>query len=100
MERFEIRWVANGDDAWQLLSSEMPDIFITDILHPGMSGQEILRGLSANKAPFPIVVSSGYEDLSGIIGECRNLKLSTVYKAVPITELIKHLEAIADNSDS
>jgi DNA-binding NarL/FixJ family response regulator len=46
--------------AWQELLQADPDLFITDIMRPGMAGCEMLRLLAQRAIEFPILVYSGY----------------------------------------
>lgn len=49
----------SGDQAWQELLRVEPDLFITDICRPGLSGLKMLPLLAAKKVKFPILVMSG-----------------------------------------
>jgi two-component system cell cycle response regulator CpdR len=49
----------NGDDAWEELSRLEPDLLITDRVHPGMDGEELVWKLAAQQARFPILFLSG-----------------------------------------
>jgi DNA-binding response OmpR family regulator len=50
----------NGDAAWQELSRSEPDLLITDLLHPGIDGGEILRRLAEKQVKFPVLMTSGF----------------------------------------
>jgi DNA-binding NtrC family response regulator len=56
---------AGGDEAWEALSRANPDLFITDIHHPGMSCPEMLAGLAQRKVNYPILVISGGVSMYG-----------------------------------
>lgn len=57
---FEVVWVESGTDAYSYISTnEMPDLLITDVMMPGMSGFELIARLkSENKMPPTIVLTS------------------------------------------
>lgn len=57
---FEVVWFANGTDAYEhLMNHEAPDLLITDVIMPGMSGFELLATLRQNgKMPPTIVLTS------------------------------------------
>jgi DNA-binding response OmpR family regulator len=55
----EFTQFSDGDDAWQHISERELDLIITDNLHPGLVGLEILRRLAATKSKIPIIWSCG-----------------------------------------
>lgn len=48
----------NGDDAWRELFRVPADLFVTDELHPGMMGNEIVGKLAAQKVECPVLWTS------------------------------------------
>ncbi|MDD5138840.1 MAG: response regulator [Verrucomicrobiales bacterium] len=54
----EILEFENAHDAWQELSRADPDLFITDITHPGMTCLDTLTGLAERKVKYPVLVIS------------------------------------------
>lgn len=57
--RFQTYEFTDGDEAWGGLSKIDPDILITDLLHPGLDGLDLLQLLAEKKAAYPILVISG-----------------------------------------
>ncbi len=55
----EVLVFEDGDAAWQELARSEPDLFITDWLHPGADGGELLRRLAERQVKFPVMVVSG-----------------------------------------
>ena len=53
-----IRVFANGDAAWACLNEATPDLLISDLVHPGMSGVEMLSRLALKGVDFPILMVS------------------------------------------
>lgn len=49
----------NGDRAWDELSRLAPDLLITDRMHPGLNGDELLWRLADQQVKFPILLLSG-----------------------------------------
>jgi len=53
--------------AWEELSHTDPDLFITDIHHPGIDGKEMLERLAKKQIKYPIlVISASLSTLSAI----------------------------------
>ena len=59
-EGYETDVVDNGEDAFALASANNYDLFILDIMLPGMDGMEILKNLRANPATanVPVIMAS------------------------------------------
>jgi two-component system response regulator YesN len=57
--RLDVEWVEDGDEAWRRLTARQPDIFITDLAHPGLGGEQLLTMIAAEKMKFPILVMTG-----------------------------------------
>jgi len=55
----EILTFANGDAALAQLERESPDLLISDLIHLGMDGFEMLTRLSQKNVAYPIVIVSG-----------------------------------------
>jgi CheY-like chemotaxis protein len=53
--------VSDGDEAWTMAKSRLPDIIILDMLLPKLSGPEVLRCLkeSVLTVHIPVIVCSG-----------------------------------------
>ena len=58
----QARFVMDGDEAWSRLKIKARDRFVTDLAHPGLPGEDILRELAAPRVNSPILVLSGLPD--------------------------------------
>lgn len=50
----------NGIEAYDMVLDESPDIVLTDIRMPGMSGLELIRKVQQTDAPIQFIILSGY----------------------------------------
>jgi CheY-like chemotaxis protein len=92
LNRLEVRVVkvSSGEDALELLESVKPDIFVVDIMMPGMDGYELSRRLRARPetADHPIVILSARSDPESItygftVGANAWVSKLTVYTELP-----------------
>jgi DNA-binding response OmpR family regulator len=57
---FEVTWLETGTDAYDyLVANPAPDLLITDIMMPGMSGFELIARLKAEGRMPPTIVLTG-----------------------------------------
>ncbi|WP_159881267.1 response regulator [Paenibacillus puerhi] len=59
-----VREVQDGDELWEAMLAERPDLILTDMRMPGLSGAELIKKLSEAHAPVRIIVVSGYDDFA------------------------------------
>ena len=52
----------NGIDALRMVNEEKPDILITDISMPIMSGLELAKYIYERKLPVKVILLSGYQE--------------------------------------
>ena len=93
--RFQVFKFVDGDDAWAELTKVDPDIFITDIVHPGLDGWEMLKLLAAEKVAYPILVVTGDSQSIGLYKSVYpDLKLELLGKPFRIQSFYKLLAAL------
>jgi CheY-like chemotaxis protein len=89
----------DGDQVWQELLRTEPDLLITDMVRPGLSGWKMLPLLAAKKVTFPIIVMSGSANEKDV-RKCAGPELNFSFLAKPFSqtglhqELLKHLAGI------
>jgi PAS domain S-box-containing protein len=64
---YTVLQAASGSDALQLAGQHRGaiDLLITDMVMPGMSGQELVRRMSESRRELHVIYMSGYSDLAG-----------------------------------
>lgn len=101
-EGFDVAGAANGAEALRMLHSFRPDLVITDMLMPVMSGVEFIMEMRKAGAPFdvtPIIVLSAYNaqaqvDEALAAGACRYLT-----KPVAFDSLLRNIFDLATLQD-
>ena len=58
---FSVASAANGVEAMHILSNVLPDLIVTDLMMPKMTGSELITAVKANPrmARIPVVVLAG-----------------------------------------
>ena len=66
-EGFEALAAGDGEMALKMVRSEDPDLLLLDIIMPGMDGMEVLRQAKGLDRELPVVLITGYADVSGAV---------------------------------
>ena len=60
---FEVTGTAsNGQEAWEMIQNDRPDVLISDIRMPFMNGLELVQMLNENYIKMKVILVSGYDD--------------------------------------
>ncbi len=62
---------ASGREAVQALEREVPDLVLTDLVMPGVSGLEVLRKIKAEKLDVPVIILTGQGTVDGAVEAIR-----------------------------
>ncbi|MBN1761313.1 MAG: response regulator [Chitinispirillaceae bacterium] len=90
--KFEVRDACNGNEALQIAGDFKPDLYIIDIMMPGMSGLELLEKIDVASHPCEAIMMTGHENINDA---CRAIDLgalSYLRKPVRHDELSQHIE--------
>jgi|GEM_PF-1842113 len=83
----EVHTAQSGASAIQVLASQMPDILITDIKMPGMSGLQLAERAKAIVPDVRVVFVSGYDDFEFVKDALRLNAFEYLLKPVDTAEL-------------
>jgi CheY-like chemotaxis protein len=56
------RLVANGEDGLAAFAKDQFDLVLTDLGLPGMSGEDVARGIAATARGTPVILFTGWAD--------------------------------------
>ena len=67
-EGYTITHAPNGEEAYKLITTPpFPDLIITDIMMPGLSGFELLSKLKEDNCRIPVIVLTGKESEEDVL---------------------------------
>jgi YesN/AraC family two-component response regulator len=86
----EVYQAENGFEGLQLYKQHSPDIVITDLTMPVMSGVEMIREIQHISPKQTVIVLTGFHEQSKFLNNCLILK-----KPISAAEVFKLIEGIA-----
>jgi two-component system, NtrC family, C4-dicarboxylate transport response regulator DctD len=72
LEDYQVVALANAEQALALIDRDFAGVLITDINMPGMTGLELLQQVKAVDADIPVILITGFGDISMAVGAIRN----------------------------
>lgn len=73
-----------------------PDLVITDIELPGMSGLELISGIRAQRPGIPVIVMTAHASIDHAVTALRNQADEFLTKPVASADLVAHVERMAE----
>lgn len=93
-EGYTTVYAYDGNEVWDMVNKENPDLIILDLMLPGKDGLEICRELRANNISIPIIMLTARDDeIDKVVG----LELGAddyVTKPFSVRELIARVKAV------
>ncbi len=86
---FEVESATNGADALEVLTQVRPDIIVTDLNMPKMSGHELITALKANPETAEISVVVIAAKRTSTDGEMETRAQYVIYKDIAIDEQLE-----------
>lgn len=91
--------VRDGQEAWELINSARPDIIITDIRMPRLSGLDLIKLCRDHGLPCQFIILSGYDDFSYAQTAIRYGAKAYILKPLNIDELTDILKSLKTELD-
>lgn len=60
---YRVTTAADGEEAMRRFAEERPDIVLTDIKMPGMSGLELLESIKSRDSEVEVIMLTGHGDM-------------------------------------
>lgn len=85
---------SNGQEGLEAYKKYSPDVIVTDIRMPVMSGLEMIRDIKKEDPDFPIIISTAFQDTSYLLDAIELKVDGYIIKPIQKKELRKRLETV------
>jgi DNA-binding response OmpR family regulator len=99
MDSFVVTGVPRPDLVWDAISAGQPDLFLLDVMLPGMSGVELAQQLQDNIPNCPPMIALSASRLMLGVAEKSALFVATVSKPFDIDTLLATVERVLQPAD-
>ncbi len=79
---------ANASDALATLDRETPQVLVSDIRMPGISGLELLRAMKTRHPDVPVIVMTAYSDLDSAVASFQGGAFDYLAKPFDVDEAV------------
>jgi len=86
-EGYEVNTAASGEDAYDIYRKDRPDLVLTDVRMPGMSGLDLIREIRAIDPSAPIIAITAYASAHDAIRAVREGAYDYISKPFQIEDL-------------
>jgi DNA-binding NtrC family response regulator len=87
MDGYEVETAAAGDEGWKRFQKGDIDMVISDLRMPGVSGEELLKRISAETPGVPVIVLTGHGTVENAVSAMRNGAYDFLTKPVNLERL-------------
>jgi two-component system, NtrC family, response regulator HydG len=84
---FEVLVASDGSDALGVVERDRPDLIVTDLKMPRMSGEELLRELRRDRPELPIIILTGQGDIHSAVEAMKEGADDYITKPVDVSQL-------------
>lgn len=96
---YEVDSAADGDAAWQALSTDSYDLLLTDNIMPKVSGLELLKKLHAARMDLPVIMATGTSPQEEFAKHPWLQPAATLLKPYTSEEMLNTVEKVLRNAD-
>ncbi|MFP5259246.1 MAG: response regulator [Acidobacteriota bacterium] len=94
---YGVAQATNGGDALAAVAADRPDAVLLDLRLPGLDGFDVLKALSGQAGPPPVIVISGQDGIDGVVQAFRLGAADYLQKPIASFDLLGHaLEAVLE----
>jgi len=96
---YETRTFAKGEDALSAFESDKPDVVVTDVRMPGMSGLELTRRLLELDPDLIVMILTGYPSIPDAVEAIKGGATDFLAKPCRIEELRMRMNRALENRE-
>ncbi|HET7365646.1 MAG TPA: response regulator, partial [Burkholderiales bacterium] len=89
---------ASAQDALQALSNGAPEVLVSDIRMPGLSGLELLNAVKQRHPAVPVIVMTAYSDLDSAVAAFQGGAYEYLPKPFDIDQAVELIRRALDES--
>ncbi|MBL8617369.1 MAG: sigma-54-dependent Fis family transcriptional regulator [Deltaproteobacteria bacterium] len=94
---YAVATAARGEEALDAVAEEEPDVVISDVRMPGISGEDLLSRLRAGWPDLPVILMTGHGSVASAVAAMRTGAADYLIKPVRKDELLVVLERALQN---
>jgi two-component system nitrogen regulation response regulator GlnG len=94
---FEARSFASGTELPDLLTREQPDVIVTDIRMPGLSGLQLLDAIRRKVPHMPVIIMTAHSDLESAVASYQGGAFEYLPKPFDVDEAITLIQRAIDH---
>ncbi|GAA6137846.1 nitrogen regulation protein NR(I) [Arenicella sp. 4NH20-0111] len=88
-EQFDVRDFEDAEHALTALKSDTPDVLMTDIRMPGMSGLELAKMLNEDNPDMPVIIMTAHTDLDSALASYESGAFEYLPKPFDLDEAVR-----------
>lgn len=98
-EGYSVVQAADGNEAWEILTSKDVDLVIADLRMPGMNGQELLKRITSSYPTMPVIILTGHGTIEAAVEAMRNGAVDFLTKPLNLDRLFLLIRRAMNNLD-
>jgi DNA-binding NtrC family response regulator len=91
---YGIRQAESGERALVEVAADAPDLVISDVRMPGMTGLDALHGIRVDHPSLPVLLVTGYADVRDAVVAMRDGAVDYLEKPIDFDELLRLVDRI------
>jgi two-component system nitrogen regulation response regulator GlnG len=97
--KFSVECFSNAEDMISILKDKVPDVIISDIRMPNMSGIDMLDKMKREYPSIPIIIMTAFSDLETTVNSLKKGAYDYITKPFDINEVITLIEKACKNNN-
>ena len=96
LDGYNVLLAAQGREALDLVESNEIDLIIADLRMPVMSGEQLLKSMTASYPSIPVIILTGHGSIESAVNSMRDGAYDYLLKPINVEEMAVLTERIAE----